>query len=181
MEVRERYVARLINKPDSIGLSEIKFIHTPQVFTTRATRLRCQYTCSMTRQSDTVPPHCPTAPEAREILDEYKFGLMIRREEPFGERDAGQVWREFYQQIMGMEAECLTRGYSRAFAIAIGNCLALHHDDSLRPCDYPGKSRPTLESLGIELKDTFDMLHWQKLLVREAGEPMQLFALLLLE
>ena len=180
-EVRERYVALLMHDPELYGFNEVKFIHSAQVFTNRAVRLRCQYTCSQTRQSDTVPPHTPCSGETREILDEYKYGLIIRREEPFGKRDHRQVWKEFAEQVLKIEHESLLRGYPRAFAFAIGNCLYQHHDDHLRPCDYLGKHRPTLESLGIEIKDTLEMVQWHSYIQRESGEPLQMLALLLLE
>jgi predicted metal-binding protein len=181
MTVRERFIARVMQNPEGFGLSEAKFIHTPQVFTSPSVRLRCQYHCSQMRQSDFVPPHTPRHDETRQILDEYKYGLMLRREEPFGQRPAGQMWQEFTANLLRIETESQVRGYTRAFAIGIGNCLYLHHDDSLRPCDFPEKRRPTLEALGVELHETLEMILWHQHLVRTAEEPFQMFALLLLE
>ncbi|MBI5155048.1 hypothetical protein HZA57_07405 [Candidatus Poribacteria bacterium] len=181
MEVREKYIARMLNDPADFNLSEAKFIHSAQVFTARAVRLRCQYTCSHTRQSDTTPPHSPSADETRGVLDEYKFGLMLRREDPAEPRDHLAFWPDFSRTVLGIERECLVRGYPRAFALGIGNCLYVHHDDSLRPCDYAGKARPTLEAIGVELKETLEMVHWEGYLHRETGDPFQVFALLLLE
>lgn len=180
-EVRERYVALLMQDPELYGFSEVKFIHGAQVFTNRAVRLRCQYTCTETRQSDCSPPYTPTAHETREILDEYKYGVMLRREEPFGRRDHREVWSEFAAQVLKIEREAIVRGYPRAFALAIGNCLYQHHDDHLRPCEYPGKNRPTLEALGIEIKDTLEMVQWHGHVSRSTDDPLQMFALLLLE
>ncbi len=181
MAVRERYIAQLVNRPAEHGLAEAKFVHMPHISVGRAVRLRCQYKCAHTRQSDLTPPHSPTAAETREILDEYRYGLMIRREEPFGERAHADVWREFTELVLGIEAESMSQGYRRAFALAIGTCLHMHHDDSLRPCEFGGKARPTFESVGIDMKETLDMIQWHGLLAREDGEPFQLLALLLLE
>lgn len=171
----------MMNDPVLFGLSEVKFIHTPQIFTSRSVRLRCQYLCSMTHQSPTSPPLTPTSNEAREIFDEYRYGVIVRKEEPFGVRDCRAVWKDFSDTMLGIEADAWTRGYSRAFAVAIGNCLYLHHDDRFRPCDYPTKSRPTLEALGVEMRDTLEMVHWEDYLNREASDPFQLFGLLLLD
>lgn len=181
MEVRERYVGRLLKEPAVFGLTEAKFIHAPQIFTSRAIRLRCRYTCCQAHQSATVPPMSPSAEETRAVLDEYRFGLVLRREEPLSDKDIREVWREFAGVILGLEGECIVRGYPRAFAIAIGTCLYQHSDDTLRPCDYPMKSRPTLEATGIELHDTLEMVQWQDHVVREAGDPLQLFSVLLLD
>lgn len=181
-ELRERFVAMVVNDPGLYGLSEARFVHAPQVFTMRGVRLRCQYACSMTRQSDFSPPHSPTSDETRAVLEEYRYGLLLRREEPGRHgMDPGALYGPFADRVLAIEAECWTRGYPRAFVPAIGTCLYQHHDDSLRPCEYASKCRPTLEAIGVELRDTFEMVQWQQYLSREPDGPMQLFALLLLE
>lgn len=179
--MREKHVALLMNQPAEFGLAEAKFIHVPQICTGSAVRLRCQYACTHTRQSDLVPPHSPTAEEMRRILDEYRYGLMVRREEPFGHRDHREVWSEFSRQVLAIERDCTVRGYARAFAVAIGTCLLLHRDESLRPCEFAGKARPTFEAAGIDLKETLEMIQWHGMVVRDEGEPFQLFALVLLD
>jgi len=181
MEVRERYVGRLLREPADFGLSEVKFIHSPQILTSQAVRLRCRYTCCHAHQSATTPPMSPDARETAVVLEEYRFGLILRREEPISDRDIREVWREFAGSVLGLENECMLRGYPRALAIAIGTCLYQHTDDTLRPCEYPSKSRPTFEAVGIELRDTLEMVHLQDYAVREAGDPLQLFSVLLLD
>jgi len=180
-ELREKFLGLLLQDPERFGMTEARFVHSPQVIVTRSVRLRCQYTCLQSRQCDLTPPMTPTSGETRAVLDEYKFGFMVRREETFGQREIRNVWREFADHMIHLEEECIVRGYPRSFALGIGNCLYLHHGDSLRPCDYPGKSRPTLESLGVELKDTFEILNWEEHLVREPGETFQMFGLLMIE
>ncbi len=181
MEVRERYVGRLIKEPWAFGLTEVKFIHAAQIFTSGAIRLRCQYSCCHARQLATTPPMTPTAEEARRVLDEYRFGVIVRREEDVPDRDVREMWEDFAKAVLGLEQECMMRGYPRAFAIAVGTCLYQHTDDSLKPCDYPGKTRPTFEAAGIELRETLEMVHLQEHAVREAGDALQLFGVLLLD
>lgn len=182
MEVREKYIARVLNTPREFGFDEIKFIHSPQIQTARWTRLRCQYHCQKTAPSELTPPHSPTAVEMQSMIDEFKFGLMVRREEPvpFPE-PPGQLWARFQDALIEAENESFIRGYKRAFAIAAGNCQFCHHDDSLRPCEYEGKKRPTLEAVGINLADTLAMIAWDHYLLRDPGDPFQMFGLLLLE
>ncbi len=181
MEVRELYVARLMKHPEEFGVSEVKFIHAPHIILAHSTRLRCQYLCAQQRQSTLCPPFSPTQQDTARTLEEYRFGLMLRREVPPGGEDAASEWRRFHDAVIEAEGECFRRGYSKAFAVAIGNCVYQHLDDSARPCDYPSKSRPTLEAVGVNLTDTLDLLGWDRHVVREPGEPLQMFALLLLE
>lgn len=182
MEVREKYIARLLNEPEASGFTEIKFIHSPQIVTSRWVRLRCQYLCNHKRQSDTVPPFSPSTEEISDILEEYKFGLMFRRQVPIPlQRDHQTLWGEFEQAMVEAENEAFIRGYNKAFATGVGNCLFCHHDDSMRPCDFAGKRRPTLEAVGINLSDTLEMIGWEQHLIRDPEEDFQFFGLLLLE
>ncbi len=182
MEVREKYIARVMNSPEEHGFTNVKFVHTPQLATASWVRLRCQYTCRNARKSDFVPPFSPTVDDTIRMMEEYKFGLLVRREEPVPLRlPNGDVWSAFQDSLIHSEQECATRGYGKAFALAVGNCLFCHHDDSMRPCDFNAKKRPTLEAIGFNMHDTLKMLAWEHYLVREPGDPMSLFGLLLLE
>lgn len=182
MEVREKYVARLLNDPETHGFTEIKFVHMPQIAIARWVRQRCQYLCNETRQSDSCPPFSPTAPETVGMLEEYKFGLLLRREVPMVSNiEFPRVWASFQDAMVVSENEAFVRGYGKAFAVGVGNCTFGHHDDSIRPCAYPGKRRPTLEAIGVNLKDTLGMVAWEEYLVRDDDQPFQIFGLLLLE
>jgi predicted metal-binding protein len=182
MEVREKYIARLLNDPVGHGFTEIKFVHTPQIIVSHWVRMRCQYVCRATRQSDLCPPFSPDAEATTRMLDEFKFGLFLRQEVPLPyQGNFSEAWRAFEQCLIEAENECFVRGYGKAFAIAAGNCLFCHHDDSVRPCDFQGKTRPTLESIGVNLYDTLDMIGWDHYLIRDPEEPFQFFGLMLLE
>lgn len=181
-ELREKFLARVIRDPSEFGASEARFIHAHQVMTAGSPRLRCQLSCSQTLQSVTTPPHTPRHDEVRAMLDEHRYGLLLRRDEPYGARPAREAWNAFSTAMLALERECLGRGYPKAFALAIGNCLApLAEDDGARPCDYPGKARPTLEAIGIDLKETLELVHWSGYLSRGGDEPFCMFAVLLLE
>jgi predicted metal-binding protein len=182
MEMREKYVARLINEPTRYGFTEIKMINAPQVQLARNVRQRCWYLCKAANQLDTTPPVTPTADDTQLMLDEYKFGLFLRKEVGFPfPVDFDPIWLEFQESMVNAERESFVRGYGKAFAIASGNCLCGHHDDSLRPCNFAGRKRPTLESIGVSLYDTLGLIGWDDYLVRDPHQPFQLFGLLLLE
>jgi predicted metal-binding protein len=182
MEMREKYVARLINDPKRFGFTEVKMINAPQIMTARWVRQRCWYLCLNPNADNTVPPGTPTGDETQLLLDEYKFGVMIRQDIGFPfPVDFQPVWLEFQEALVAVENESFKRGYGKAFAAGCGNCLSGHHDDSLRPCSFPGKKRPTLEAVGVNLYDTLNLIGWDEYLVRDAHQPFHLFGLLLLE
>lgn len=181
METREAYMSRILQQPALLKFNEIRFIHASQVLTSAAVRQRCLYTCSQTRQSHLNPPFSPSSEETRRILDEYRYGLMVRRELAAASRAFLDAWTEFSAHMLEFERQCFVRGYPRAFAMAVGNCLYGHHDDSLRPCDYPEKNRPTFEAAGIDLSVALEMINWDGYLVRDPEDPFQMFGLLMVE
>ncbi len=181
-EVREKYIARLCQHPEEHGFSEIKFIHSPQITISRWVRQRCLYTCSQKHKLDVSPPMSPTAEDTFKTLDEYRFGLMLRREEELPRSDGvEEMWLDFERSMVEAENEAFIRGYGKAFCIGAGNCLFCHHDNEMRPCQFGTKTRPTLEAIGVNLYETFEMIAWEKYLVRQESDPFQLFGLLLLE
>lgn len=181
MEVREAYIARILSAPTELGFTEAKFIHAPQVIASHSARLRCQYLCSQQRQSALCPPFSPTHTDMLQAVAEYRFGLLLRREVQLEAGNHETEWAAFHAAVLAAERESFRRGYARAFALAIGNCVHHHWDDDCRPCDFPGKSRPTLEAVGISVPETLDVVGWSRYLVRREDDPFQMLAILLLE
>ncbi len=178
---REQYLAEILRDPARLTFTEIRFIHAAQVITRRAIRQRCQYACSHSHQSALCAPLTPTDSDTRHILDEYRYGLVIRREAPLEERNYLEVWSEFARNILHFERELFLHGYPGVFALAIGNCVHGHLDDTFRPCEYPEKNRPTFEAVGIETWETLEMIHLEEYLRRQPGDPFQMFSLVMIE
>ena len=182
MEQREEYIARIINRPAEHGFTEVKMVNAPQIQVSRWVRHRCWYLCQNAHGSDVTPPATPRSDETQEIVDEYKFGVICRKEIGFPfPADFDREWLDFQTAMIRAENEAFVRGYGKAFTIGVGNCLFGHHDDSLRPCKFEGKKRPTLESVGVNLYETLNMVGWDAYVVRDPHEPFQVFGLLLLE
>ena len=165
-----------------MGITESKFVYTAQVKFANSSRLRCQYDClAGEKKSMFHPPNTPGLEVSRDMLVEYRFGLLMRREvsaEPAPEMDE---WSKFSDTVLKIERKAFLKGYVRAFNLAIGTCQYLHRNDSFRPCLYPDKKRPTFEAVGIELLETLEMVAWHDYAQRTKDEPFQLFALLMLE
>jgi predicted metal-binding protein len=179
MEIREKFAARIISNPEKFDLAEAKFIHPAEVITADWIRLRCQYTCKGRGFKGYCPPETPTAPQTEHLIADFKFGILIRKEVqvPF---DPKKSWLTFQQQIVDLEQQCFMRGYGKAFAVAAGNCLYCHHDDTYRPCQGNKLLRPSMEAVGINLADTLNMMGWEEFLIRNETDPFQMFALMML-
>ncbi len=184
MEPREKYIARLIQDPAAHGLTEARMVNMPQIVAAHWVRLKCQYSCRGGGNTVFYPPQTPTSHDTAEVMETYRFGLLVRHAAfpKGGERGAHDLLSEFQQSLLRIEEAAATRGYSRAFVYGAGNCVICQGgDEDMRPCDYPGKARPTLEASGIDLAETLRMIAWDDYLLRKPGDPLSLFGLLLLE
>jgi predicted metal-binding protein len=180
-DTRDAYMSRVLQNPASMNFTEIRFIYSAQIIVGAAIRQRCQYACSLAHQSILSPPLTPGAQDTRRTLDEYRYGLIVRRKAPLIDREFRDVWREFSDNMLEFEHESFIRGYPKAFVPAVGACLFGHNDDRLRPCDYPHKSRPTFEAIGVNLGETLDMIGWESHIIRDDHDPFQMFSVLMLE
>lgn len=180
-DTRDAYMSRVLQNPASMDFTEVRFIYSAQIAVGAGIRQRCQYSCAHAHQTTLSPPLSPDAPATRHLLDEYRYGLIVRREVPISDEDFNRIWRRFSEKMLEFEQESFIRGYPKAFVPAVGSCLFGHADDSLRPCEYAGKSRPSLEAIGINLGETLDLIGWEAYITRDADEPFQMFSFLMLE
>jgi predicted metal-binding protein len=181
MDTREAYMSRVLQNPASMNFTEVKFIYSAQVIVQYGIRQRCQYSCELAHQSTLSPPLSAAANDTRRMLDEFRYGLMVRREVPISDTEFRDVWKDFSEKMLEFERESFLRGFPKAFVPAVGSCLFGHVDESLRPCEYPGKARPTFEAVGVNLGETLEMINWEKHLVRDAHEDFPMFGLIMLE
>lgn len=182
MARREKYIARLLQAPAGQGLTEVRMINMPQVSVARWPRLKCQYSCSRAGDPAYLPPATPTAAETAEILETYRFGLLTRSDvDPAMVESPEAAVARLQEALLRIEQEAFSSGYARAFLLACGNCLFCHRGEGIRPCAYPGKARPSLEAIGVDLSETLHLIGWEEFLNREPDAPLPLFGLLLLE
>ncbi len=181
MDTRDVFLSRVLQNPASLEFTEIHVIYAAQLIVSAGIRHRCQYSCALAHQSTFSPPITASSEDTRKMLDEYRYGLMVRREVPLSDEDVSKAWGSFAEKVLEFEHECFVRGYPKAFVPAIGTCLFGHLDETLRPCEYDGKSRPTFEAIGINLGESLEMINWENYLIRDAHDPFHMFAALMLE
>jgi len=141
------------------GAAEARVIDPHRVQTGAWVRMKCQYGSRHYGTSWCCPPHSPTAPETRQVLDGFTRGMLFRF------RAAGADYLpkllEFHDAVRDMEADLFKAGYYKAFAYLSGPCLLCKSCALLTgaECTKPGRARPSMEACGIDVFGT----------VRDAG------------
>ena len=165
--------ARLISQVRALGFAGVYPLAPAEVVVVDWADLRCRFGCSRygTRH---CPPNSPDAEKTRKVLRGFDSALLLEGEPPSG---------DFQRRVLQAEQLAFKDGYYKAFAFWAGPC-ALCSDcaqDAGEQCRHPEQGRPSMEGAGIDVFATVRGLGLDLHTLKERGEFVRYFALLLLE
>jgi len=174
-------LARFLIQARNFGAAETKIIDPRRVLTGAWVRMKCQYGSKHFGTSWCCPPHSPTAPETRQVLDGFTRGIILRF------RAAGDDYLpkliEFHDGIRDMETDLFMAGYYKAFAYLSGHCM-LCQQCSLKnnaACIKPDRARPSMEASGIDVFGTVRDAGFEIHPISQRGEESSRFCMLLVD
>jgi len=166
--------SRLITRIKAMGFREVLPIDKQAIHIADWTDLRCQFGCDRYGQGH-CPPNSPSPQKTREVLQDFSHALLLEAEPP-GKR--------FQRQVLKAEREAFLAGYHKAFAYWAGPCLLCDLCAASVPngkCCNTRDARPSMEGAGIDVYETVRRAGLNLRIVRDKGEYVRYFALLLLE
>nr|WP_319373923.1 DUF2284 domain-containing protein [uncultured Methanobacterium sp.] len=174
----------LIKKALELGAADSKIISVDNVHVEKRVTLKCQVGCVGYGKKLTCPPYVPTADEFREILNEYRYALLLKFKspakadhetvcsiyknwlDPTVEVDlkvkAEEFWSDYFKHSMDihrkmleLEKEAFNNGYTFALAFVNGSCR-LCKSCNLKNgiCIHPNLARIPEHAVGINMKKT---------------------------
>ncbi|MCO5384848.1 DUF2284 domain-containing protein [Desulfosporosinus sp.] len=165
---------RLIARIKAMGFGEVLPIDKDNIQVVDWTDLRCQYGCG--RYGDGhCPPNSPSPQKTREVLKDFSFALLLEGEPP------GKV---FQSRVLQAEREAFLAGFHKAFAYWAGPCVLCTTcavADNNGTCRNTRDARPSMEGAGIDVYETVRRAGLNLQILRDKGEFVRYFALLLLE
>lgn len=172
LEDRTRLIARIKAR----GFREVLPLATENIHVPDWTDLRCQYGCDRYGQGH-CPPNSPTPQKTREVLQDFSHALLLEGEPP------GKM---FQRRVLDAEREAFLAGFHKAFAYWAGPCLlcptcAASTIDGEGTCRNTRDARPSMEGAGIDVYETVRRAGLNLRILRNKGEFVKYFALLLLE
>ena len=153
-----------------LGALGAKVVSPTAVETGHWVRWKCQYGCGGYGSSLCCPPHTPTPPETRAMLDQYQRGVLF--ESPRGK--ARQIAATLERQIF-------LAGHYKAFGLACGPCRLCDVCTFDEGCRYPDKARPAMEACGIDVFATARKHGFTIDVVRTRRDPQHYYGLVLIE
>lgn len=163
------------------GATGAKVIHPGTVITAAWVRQKCLFGCPY-KNSHSCPPQTPTPDETRKVLDCYKRAILFRRESPkMPER--GKKNMEYFDMLVKMEGDLFKDGYYKSFVYLAGPCALCKECAKVRNehCIQPGKTRPSMESCGIDVFQTARNSGFFIKTLSEKSETQNLYCLMLVD
>ncbi|GAB6154031.1 hypothetical protein JCM17380_27810 [Desulfosporosinus burensis] len=165
---------RLIARVKAMGFREVLPIDRESIHVADWTDLRCQFGCDRYGHAH-CPPNSPSPQKTREVLQDFSHALLLEGEPP------GNV---FQSRVLDAEREAFLAGFHKAFAYWAGPCLlcatcAVGATDG--KCRNTRDARPSMEGAGIDVYETVRRAGLNLRILRDKGEFVRYFALLLLE
>ncbi len=146
-------------------------------------RWKCQFGCDNYGKAYTCPPHTPTPEQTRQVLDSYNRAILFHLQWTKGVQ-SGRVIKNYFDNVVAMERELFLDGFYRAFAMLAGYCFTCKDGCAMlqnRPCNFPLKTRPSMESCGIDVFQTAHNHGFPLHTLRTEEETRNIYCLLLVD
>lgn len=170
LDARTRLIARI----KTMGFGEVLSMATETIHVSDWTDLRCQYGCDRYGHPH-CPPNSPSPQKTRDVLRDFSHALLLEGEPP------GKM---FQKQVLAAEREAFLAGFHKAFAYWAGPCVLCDPCAASVPngkCCNTRDARPAMEGAGIDVFETVRRAGLNLRILRNKGDYVRYFALLLLE
>jgi len=179
----QKTVRRIEKMAQAHDLRDFKWIQPRSIITGHWIRAKCLYGCSRYGQKACCPPEVPSVAECTNFFREYKSGLFFHFAKKFKKPEMRFSWyRDMNRRVLDLEKEVFLSGFYKAFALPPATCsLCNRCQESKRECRQPLLSRPTLEGFCVDVYATAWKMGYPIQVLKDYGEEMNRFGLLLIE
>ncbi len=161
---------RLAAKARQMGAHQAKLIRTGTIKTAAWVRMKCQFGCSGYGSNLCCPPHTPTPEQTQQVIDCYRTALLIHCSGSASPTDI----------VVKLEREAFLAGYYKAWGMGAGPCFVCK-SCNLKKCIHQEKTRPSMESCGIDVYATARANRLPIEVVKNERSPQNYYGLLLIE
>jgi len=173
----EKYCAKAIQA----GATHAIVTSPTTVVTASWVRFKCLYGCQYHNRYS-CPPHTPTPAETRATLDCYQRLILFHAVAP-ASRERARNMVAYLDKLVELEGELFKDGYYKAFVMLAGPCVLCKEcgKETGVPCRLPAKTRPSMESCGIDVFRTAHNNGFPLVTLREKSDTQNLYCLMLVD
>lgn len=165
-------VQKLLSPIRAIGYEAVVPFDPADVVMAPFARNKCAFGCSSSDKKHCSQNHELSYEETEALIRSYSKALLLKGEPPTD---------VFQRRSLQAESLAFKAGYYKAFVFWAGPCSICPDCDLNAPCTNRKHTRPSMEGSGIDVFATVEKAGYSLKTLKERGEIIQYFALLLLE
>jgi predicted metal-binding protein len=165
------------------GFTEFKWIAPRSIVVSHWVRMKCMYGCWVYGKCASCPPNVPSVSECRAFFDEYAAAAIFHFEKRVRKPEDRHAWtRRLTTSLRKVEREVFLGGYHKAFLLPMDSCQMCRTCTAARAdCKNPLLARPTPEAMAVDVFATARGAGYPIEVVADYTEPMNRYAILLIE
>ena len=165
------------------GYDDYKWMDPKRIAVAQWVRMKCMFGCKNYDKCGTCPPNTPSVPECKAFFRGYKTGAVFHFAKSVDRPEDRFAWtKEVNRKLLDLEREVFLSGYYKAFLLFMDSCnLCESCAGAKEKCNHPKLSRPTPESMGVDVFATVRKIGYPIDVLPEYSEEMNRYALLLIE
>jgi predicted metal-binding protein len=180
MEIDKAKIEHIIR---SKGFENFKWINPGGIITSQWVRMKCMFGCPSYNTNGTCPPNVPSVDDCRKFILEYDHGLILHFSKLLNDPEERNVYcLEINKTLLKIEREVFLTGYRKAFVLFTDECRFCVDCSGKRDnCKNKKDSRPSPESLGIDVFKTVSRYGFPINVLKRYDEVMNRYSILLLD
>jgi predicted metal-binding protein len=165
------------------GFKDFKWIDPGKIVVSYWVRMKCMFGCQEYGRNASCPPNSPSVPDCEKFLREYKEAVVFHFPKKVDKPEDRHAWtKKVNLSLLELEREVFLSGYRKAFLLVMDSCgLCEQCTGDRKTCKQPRLSRPTPESMAIDVFATVRQIGYHIEVLKDYSETMNRYALLLIE
>jgi predicted metal-binding protein len=165
------------------GFDDFRWLPAEDIAVAQWVRMKCMYGCDEYGKNIACPPNNPPVTECERFLREYTETAIFHFVKTVRDREERRRWsREVNKRLLDLERAVFISGHHKAFMLLMGSCpLCEECVGQLERCPHPGAARPTAEGLAVDLFATTGTVGYPLEVLSDHSQPMNRYAILLIE
>jgi len=165
-------MARIYHPIKALGFEALIPISPNQVVLSEFAKNKCSYGCRSAHQKECMDNDQYPVEKTTSLLADYRRAYLLKSQPPTD---------VFQRKALQAESLAFKEGFYKAFVFWAGPCSICPTCDKAKPCNNRKHKRPSMEGAGIDVFATVSQVGEQLHTLKEKGEYIKYYALLLLE